>query len=142
MDYWVINGIIDGIINGIIKFLIKLLSLFIEWKYLAKAKIKVYLTNSDGCRLIPAMLIHRVAPLLSIPKKGIIVRERILSIKMIYAYPNIILKSKSMTIKKIINPNINRWECLSGHELKSPLEILYNAAKPTKNNVIIKPSRG
>ena len=54
------------------------------------------------------MLIHLVAPLLSMPKKGIIISERILSIKMIYAYPNIILKSTSMIIKKIINPNINR----------------------------------
>ena len=44
--------------------------------------------------------------------------------------------------KKMINPSINLWECFNGHELKSPFEILYNAAKPTKNNVIIKPSRG
>ena len=43
-------------------------------------------------------------------------------------------------MKKIINPNINLWECFNGHELKSPFEILYKAAKPIKNNVIIKPN--
>ena len=39
------------------------------------------------------MLIHRVAPLLSMPKKGMTAKEIILRIKITYAYPNIILKS-------------------------------------------------
>ena len=88
------------------------------------------------------MLIHRVAPLLSIPKKGMIAKDIILRKKITYAYPNINLKSKNTTIKKMINPSINLCECFNGHELKSPFEILYYAAKPTKNNAIIKPSRG
>ena len=72
-------------IRGIIRVLIKLLSLFIEWKYLARAKINVYLTNSEGCRLIPAILIHRVAPLLSIPKKGMMTKDIMLRKKITYA---------------------------------------------------------
>ena len=59
-----------------------------------------------------------------------------------HASPRHISTDSVKIIRKIINPSINLWECFNGHELKSPFEMLYNAAKPTKNNIIIKLSRG